>query len=140
MAAISDYLEEAALNHIFNATTLTSPSTYVGLFTVTPTDTGGGTEVSGGAYARQQVYASGATNTVKWGAAAATTTKYAVKNAATITYPTATAAWGDVKALGIFSHVTTGNLLYHGTIDATKTVGSGDTFKFTTSSLVATLE
>lgn len=140
MSAISDYLEEAAMNHLFNAATLTPPETHVALFTATPTDTGGGTEVSGGAYARVRVFPVGGTETVLWAAAAATTTKFGVKNADTINYPTATAAWGDVKALGIFDHATTGNQLWQGTLDVTKTVGVGDGFKFPPSNLTATLE
>lgn len=144
MAALSDYVEERFLNFLFNnnSTTITAPSTWVELYTATPTDTGGGTAVSGGAYARQRVYASTATNTVKWTAAADTSTPSGAKhvnNAATITFPQATAAWGDCKAVGVFDASSAGNLLWHGTLDATKTVGSGDTFKFTTAALKASL-
>ena len=140
MSAISDYLEEAAMNHLFNAVTLTPPQTHVALFTATPTDTGGGTEVAGGAYARVRVFPAGGTETVLWAAAAVTTTKFGVKNADTINFPTATAAWGDVKANGIFDHATTGNLLWHGTLAVTKTVGDGDGIKFIPGALTATLE
>ena len=52
--AFSDYLEDKVLEHVFGGNAFTAPSTlYVALFTVAPSDTGGGTEVSGGAYARQ---------------------------------------------------------------------------------------
>ena len=141
MSELSDYLEEGLLNHIFNNVTFTPLAVqYVALFTATPTDTGGGTEVSGGAYAREPIYDSADTHTVKWGAAAATSTKFGVKNAATITFTTATAAWGDVKAAAILDHLTTGNYLVFSPLTTTKTVGGGDTFKFTSSSLVVTLE
>ena len=54
MAGFSDYLEDKVLDHVFGGNAYTAPSTlYVALYTVAPTDTGGGTEVSGGAYARQ---------------------------------------------------------------------------------------
>ena len=54
MAGFSDYLEDKVLDHVFGGTAYTAPTTlYVALYTVAPTDTGGGTEVSGGAYARQ---------------------------------------------------------------------------------------
>ena len=100
---------------------------------------GGGTEISHGSYARQAVYDSADTHTVKWAAAAATGTAYGVKNSATITYPTATGNWGDVKAVGIFSHLTTGNFICFSPLAATKTVNSGDTFKFTSNNLTVTL-
>ena len=52
MAGFSDYLEDKVLDHVFGGNAYTAPSTlYVALYTVAPTDTGGGTEVSGGAYA-----------------------------------------------------------------------------------------
>ena len=54
MAAFSDYLENKVLGHVFGGTAYTAPTTlYVALYTVAPSDTGGGTEVSGGGYARQ---------------------------------------------------------------------------------------
>ncbi|MHC4387402.1 MAG: phage tail fiber protein [Planctomycetota bacterium] len=145
MAALSDYAEQRILNFLFNndSDTFTAPATWVELYTATPTDTGGGTAVTAGSgYARQRVYASTATNTVKWVTAGDTTTPSGAKhvdNAATITFPQATFAWGNVKAVGIFDASAAGNLLWHGTLDATKTVGAGDTFKFTTSSLKASL-
>jgi hypothetical protein len=104
MAGKSDYLENKILDHTLRNTAYTSPTTvYVGLFTVAPTDAGGGTEVSGGAYARQSV----AFDAASGGATA---------NSALITFPTATAAWGTVVAFGIFDQLTGGNLLYWGTI------------------------
>ena len=50
----SDYLENKVVGHVFGGSAYTAPSTlYVALYTSAPSDTGGGTEVSGGAYARQ---------------------------------------------------------------------------------------
>ena len=52
--SFSNYLENKVLLHVFGATAYTAPATlYVGLFTSNPGETGGGTEVSGGSYARQ---------------------------------------------------------------------------------------
>jgi len=144
MSKLSDYLEEGLLNQVFNTVTLTPPATmYVALYTATPTDTGGagGTEVSGSnAYARTQIYKQAVTNTPGWAVANATTTKFKVTNANTVTFPTATASWGDVKAMAIFSHLTTGDMMVFGALTATKTVNSGDTFKFASSNLTVTLE
>ncbi len=54
MAGFSDYLENKVLEHVFENSAYTAPSTlYAALFTVAPSDTGGGTEVSGGGYVRK---------------------------------------------------------------------------------------
>ena len=54
MSAATDFLEDKILNHVFRNVAYTAPATvYVGLFTTATTDAGGGTEVTGGGYARQ---------------------------------------------------------------------------------------
>ena len=48
MSGFSDYLEDKVLDHVFGGNAYTAPTTlYVALYTVAPSDTGGGTEVSG---------------------------------------------------------------------------------------------
>ena len=101
---------------------------YVALYTVAPTDTGGGTEVSGGAYARQT-----ATFTVS-GTSPTTAT-----NAAAVEYPTATANYGTVVAVGVMDALTSGNLLAYANLDASKVVSSGDVFRFDAGGLDITL-
>lgn len=118
MDAKSNYLENALLNHVLRNTALTSPTTvYVALFTVAPTDTGGGTEVSGGSYARQAV---------TFGAPVSGT----VANSGAVTFPTATANWGTIVAIGIFDALTVGNLLYYGNLTTSKVVDNGDQISF----------
>ena len=110
----SDYLENAVLNHVLRNTTLTSPTTvYVGLYTVAPTDAGGGTEVSGGSYAREAA----AFNAPSGGSTA---------NTSQIDFTTATASWGTIVAAGVFDAVSAGNLLYWTTVPD-KLIGNGDT-------------
>jgi len=49
MASISDYYENKIIDHMLRGQAFTPPSTiYLALYTVAPTDAGGGTEVSGG--------------------------------------------------------------------------------------------
>lgn len=49
----TEYLRTMVGNHVLNNTVYTSPEDlYVALFTVAPTTAGGGTEVTGGSYAR----------------------------------------------------------------------------------------
>lgn len=56
MSDISDYLETRLLDHVFRGDPFTSPTElFVGLYTAAPADSGGGTEVTGGSYARAQI-------------------------------------------------------------------------------------
>lgn len=127
--SFSDYLEDKVLKHVFTNTAYTAPSTlYVGLFTVAPTDAGGGTEVSGGSYARQT-----ATFTVS----GSSPTQAA--NSAAVEFPTASANWGTIVAAAVFDASTSGNMLAWADLTANKTISSGDVFRFPTSSFVVTL-
>lgn len=127
MAEMSNYLENALINATLRATTYTAPATiYVGLFTSDPTDAGSGTEVSGGSYARQSATFTAPANGV-------TTSN------ADITFPQATANWGTVGWIGLFDALTTGNLLYHTALDASKTIETGDIFKIASGNLSVTL-
>jgi hypothetical protein len=127
MAEMSNYLEDALINATLRATTFTSPATvYVSLHTADPTDAGTGTEVSGGSYARQSASFAAPSN----GASATD---------ADITFPQATGSWGTVSHIGIWDALTTGNLLYHTQLDASKTIDVGDIFKIASGSLTVTL-
>ena len=123
MSDISNYLESALINHIFRNTDYTRPGTiYVALFTAAPSDAGGGTEVSGGSYARQGIVtgASSAWDAESGGATA---------NSNLITFPTATANWGTITHVALFDAVTGGNMLFWSAITTNRTVDSGETFK-----------
>lgn len=53
---MSLYLSEKLLNHVFREESYVPPeNVYLAFFTVAPTRAGGGTEVTGGSYARQIV-------------------------------------------------------------------------------------
>lgn len=123
MTDLSDYYEDNIIDHMFRAAAFTPAATiYVGLYTAAPTDAGGGTEVSGGSYARESF-----TFTAASGGATA--------NSADITFTTATANWGTITHVGIFDAVTVGNLLAWGALTASKAVNNGDTFKINTGDL-----
>tara|TARA_Y100000004_G_scaffold125955_1_gene141708 strand:+ start:2572 stop:2961 length:390 start_codon:yes stop_codon:yes gene_type:complete len=128
MSGFTDYLEDALLKHVFTNTAYTSPTTvYAALFTVAPSDTGGGTEVSGGAYARQSMaFTVSGTGTL-------------ATNSAAVEYPTATADYGTVVAVGIFDAATSGNLLAYANLTTSKTVSSGDVFRFNAGDVDITL-
>ena len=129
MSGFSDYLEDKVLDHVFGGNAFTAPTTlYVALYTVAPSDTGGGTEVSGGAYARQTgAFTVSGTNPTT------------ASNTAAIEYPTATANYGTVVAVGVLDASSSGNLLAYSTLDSSKVVSSGDVFRFNAGDLDITL-
>ena len=128
MGALSDYSEAQVINHMLRNQAYTPPATvYLALYTTTPDDTGGGVEVSGGAYARQACALDAATVGV-------------TANTSDITFPTATANWGTIVAVGLFDAVTAGNLLWWGALTVNKTVNNGDVFKVLLGDLDLTLD
>lgn len=130
MAAASNYAENLVLNWLLTTGSATRPTTwYVGLFTTDPTDAGTGTEVSGNNYSR---------TAVTFNAATGTNPTY-VDNSATITFPTASGSWGTVGWIGVYDNSTGGNLLIHGQLTASKSVGSGDTFQILANNLIINL-
>ena len=127
MSAFSNYLEDKILAWAFEGTawTTAAPTTvYISLHTADPADTGAN-EVSGGNYARIGVTTGTGWNTTTAGTASST-------NAADIVFPASgTVNWSaTVTHVGIWDAVTAGNLLFNGAISPSKTVSSGDVFKF----------
>ena len=129
MSAMSDYLEAALLDHVFNNVVLTSPSeVFIGLHTADPTDAGTGTEVSGGSYARAQVNPNGG-GAPEFALAVTDGIGKMVTNDDDVTFPTATAAWGTITHVSLWDADISGNLLYHGALDDQQVVGIGGVFK-----------
>ena len=127
--SFSDYLENELLDHVLKTTAYTVPTNlYVALYTAAPTDAGGGTEVSGGSYARKLHNAYDASS------------GGATENTGVITFATATASWGTVLAFAIFDEITGGNMLMWGDLTASKAVDSGDTAEFADGALDITLD
>lgn len=93
---------------------------YVALFTVTPSDSAAGTEVTGGAYARVPVQPLDANWT------AASPTDGLTDNAAAITFLAPTANWGVIVASAIMDRLTGGNMLVWAPVTPNKTVNNGD--------------
>lgn len=140
MAAMSNFFQNKLIDFLFRGQALgitgasaaagTGPTTfYVALYTAAPTAAGGGTEVSGGSYARVAV----TSNLTDWAgtqAAASTAvssgTSGTTSNNAAISFPAPTAAWGTVTSYGLFDAATGGNLILFGTLGTSKTVNSGD--------------
>lgn len=130
MGAKSDYLENKLIDAIFRGQTYTPPATlYIALLTAAPSDSGGGTEVSGGSYARVGVTASLANfaGTQSAGSTTASSgTGGTTSNNGAITFPAPTANWGVVTHWAIYDAASAGNLLYHAALTTQKTVNNGD--------------
>jgi hypothetical protein len=120
MAALSDYAEKLLLDWMMTNGSATRPTAwYVALYTAAPSDSGGGTEVSGNGYARQAVTF-----------AAASTPGGTTSNTGAVSFTAAGGSWGTISHIGIFDTLTSGNLLWHGSMTASKTIADGDTLEF----------
>ena len=97
------------------------------LFTAAPGEAAGGTEVTGGSYARTTVTISAASGG-------------STLNSADVTFPTASASWGTVTHVAIFDSAGSPVMLWYGPLAASKTVDSGDTFKVPSGSLTIALD
>jgi hypothetical protein len=116
-------MENAVIDHMFRNQSFTPPVTlYFALFTAAPTDAGGGTEVTGGSYARvAKTAASAGFSAASAGSAT---------NSADIDFGTASANWGTVTHFAVFDAATSGNQLGWGALGTSKTINSGDGGKF----------
>ena len=130
MAGLSNFGEDLVLKWLFTTNSATRPTSwYVALYTVAPGESGGGTEVSGGSYARQA-------GTFTVSGTAPTT----ASNSGAIEFPTATGSWGTIVAAGIFDASTSGNLIAFADLTASKTIASGDVLRFNAGTLTVTLD
>lgn len=129
MAALSNYAEKLLLDFAMTSGSATRPTAwYVALYTAAPDDTGGGTEVSTGGYARQSVTF-----------AAASSPGGTTSNNNVVSFTASGAGYGTVSHIGIFDNVSGGNLLWHGSMTASKTVADGDTLEFSVGNIDLTL-
>jgi hypothetical protein len=119
--ALSDYLEAALIDHVFRTAALAKPSTvYAAFFTASPDDTGGGTEVSAGGYARVAI----PTGDCYW--AAPVGGNGTTSNLTAFQFPTPTADWGTPVAIGLFDAPSGGRLLVWGALTGGRPVRLGD--------------
>lgn len=129
--SFSDYLENKVLDHVFGAQVYTPPVTlYAALYTVVPTDAGGGTEAVYTGYARVPI-----TNSLTNFPAASAGAK---SNGTAITFGTKTDA-GSVTIVGmaLMDAASAGNQI--GWSDLTKAVAQNDQPYFPAASVAITL-
>ena len=119
-------LETRILQWAFTAGSPTRPTAWhVALFTAAPGEAGGGTEVSGGSYARLS-----ATFTVSGDLAT---------NSGALEWATATGNWGTITHVAVFDASTGGNMLAYAALAASKNISTGDVFRIPAGDLDITL-
>ena len=104
-------------------------NSYISLYSASPGETGGGTELSGSGYARMAMAAA------DWSAITAAEPS-TIQNSAQKNMAAATADWATALAVGLHDASTAGNLLFFKVLGTSKTVNNGDTPKFNAGSLV----
>ena len=137
--AATTYLENKILSFIFknNAGSFATPgdSIYVGLATaVSDAEAGSLTEATFGSYARQQVTAA------NWTLASSSTDQQTVTNAANIEFPASTGTSNTVTHAFIVDAASSGNILFVGALDASKTIATGDIFRINAGNLTIELK
>lgn len=123
--SLTNYTENKVLDHVLGTTAYTMPTTYVALYTVAPTDSTAGTEVTGGSYAR----IAGVFSASSGGA---------TSNSGNLDFTGMPAC--TVVAIGILDNSTSGNLLVYGTLTVNKVLDAGDTLRVATGDLDITID
>ena len=140
MSAQSDNFENKYIDWLFRAQALglagstagagSGPATlYISLKLAADTDAAQGGEVSGGSYARVPVPSSLANWAGTQGAGSTTAssgTSGTTSNNGAVTFPTPSAAWGQVVGFGIHDSATGGIELFYAPLGAPKTINNGD--------------
>lgn len=125
--SLTNTFETTTLTWLFTGDAATRPTAwYIGLFTTDPGETGSGTEVSGGSYARTAVTMS--------------VTGNLATNSAAVEFAAATASWGTITHIGVMDASTGGNMIVHAALDASKAIASGDVFRIPAGDLDITLD
>jgi hypothetical protein len=131
MSSFTDHTENLVLTWLLTNGTATRPTAwYVGLFTAAPSDTGGGTEVTGNGYARV------ATGTIT----VSGTTPTNATNAAAIEFAAASGGnWGAIGWAAIFDADTGGNMIAWAALSTSRTINDGDVLRIPAGDLDVTL-
>lgn len=135
MSAASNVLEDNIIKHLFRTGSWTKPTVlHVALYTAAPGEAGGGTEVSGGSYARvQNDPADG-----NWAATSGGNGQ--TSNVGDLTYPAPTANWGTVTHMAIHDHATLDQVQVYGALTNSRVISNSDAApKFAAGALTVTV-
>jgi hypothetical protein len=122
----TDFLENKLLDHTLGPSSYTKPATvWVALYTVSPSDSAVGTEVTGGGYARQQITFGAAVNGN-------------ISNNTNVDFMNMPAC--TIVAAAILSANVGGDMLFWSTLNSNRTLLAGDSVRISTGSLVVSLD
>jgi hypothetical protein len=123
---LTNTFETTVLTWLLTTGSATRPTTwYVALFTDDPGESGAGTEISGGSYARTAV--------------TFTVTGDTASNSGAVEFPAASTSWGTITHIGVMDAATSGNMIVYAALTASKTIASGDVFRIPAGDLDITL-
>lgn len=143
--ALTDYAENKIVDDLFRTTAYTKPTTvYVGLVLQSAgcSDSAAGTEVSGGSYARVAISKGDASwkGTHASVTGASSGTGGTISNAAAVTFPAATADWGNVGYFAIYDASTAGNQIICSAMTAQRNITTGSTPAFAIDALTIQID
>lgn len=128
MAYISETAQDGLLDELIGSGTYSlAGNFYLALYTVAPTEAGGGTEVTGGSYSRVTV-----NETTDFDAASGGSKV----NLTDITFPTCTVSWGAIVAWALHNHATNDAVVVYGLLSEEVTIDATDTAVFTAGALI----
>ena len=127
MSELSNHLENKFLDiTLKGATAYNVSAPYLALFSSDPTDAGSGTECSWTNYARQEM-------------TFGTISNGSVSTSGTLTFPAVVGGDVTISHIGIYDAATSGNLLYHTPLDASKTLAADDVMSVADTGISVTL-
>lgn len=125
MAALSDHAEDLLLKWLLTDASATRPTAwYLALYSAAPNDAGGGTELSGSGYSRQEI---------DFGTDGKS-------NVADVVFTASGGDWAEATHVGIFDASTSGNLILYGAMTAAKQLDDGDTLTFAAGDIDVSLD
>lgn len=125
--SLTNTFETTLLTWLLTGDAATRPTAwYIGLYTAAPSDTGGGTEVSGSGYARKAV--------------SFTVSGDTASNSAAVEFDAATASWGTITYAGIFDASTGGNLIAYAALTTAKAIDTDDVLRIPVGDLDVTMD
>ena len=125
--SLSNTFETRTLQWMLTGGAVTRPSAwYVALYTAAPSDTGGGTEVSGGSYARKAITFSVSGDTAS--------------NTAAIEFDAATTSWGTITHAAVFDALSGGNMIAYAALNTSKQIDTDDVLRIPTGDFDVTMD
>lgn len=126
MTSATNYLENKVNDHVLAVTSYTAPSAvYLALFSTAPSDAGGGTELSGSGYAREEISFGASSGGVS-------------ANDADVEFEASGGDWVEATHFAIFDASTSGNMLFHGALANSAEVTDGGTLTFAIGDITVT--